>query len=244
MGRFTADTRYIASIYPGKVDRVTMNHGPSPNRKNGATTWYELKPVKRGTKPYVIEIADSFQHSKDEIKSAVSGTTVNAIDPVSCDEIADYLIRYWTGNLVNVPQDCLPGIMKIRGTVAQQSEIQQMKDQQEGFFEYWYSEGERLATANKLDAISPIMKLSCDYLGRPRGWANMNVASNKIDCPACKASIPGDACVCQFCGTKLRALPASLRMFNESAMVGPTDVDIVNGAPAVVPEQELEEVTA
>lgn len=225
MGKFTPDVRRIASIYPGKIQPEIMNHGPSQYRKNGCTTRYQLEPVPKNRatpkQACVIEIYDSFQHSKDELKSAASNTYVGDITPVSCEEIVNYLITKWTGNLVNLDSDAKPGIMEIVGTVPTLAEIEQMKDQQQAYFEHFFREGSRLAASKDEHAarqISPEMKLAAEYLGREAIWSHPGKSLRTAECMACLAEIPVDACVCQHCGTKLRELPSHIRHLNESAM--------------------------
>lgn len=217
MGKFTPDVVRIASIFPGKTDRIAMDHGPSQFREDGTTTFYELKPAT-ATKPYMLEITDSFQHYKDEIKTAATGMTQYGIHPIACEDIADYLIRMWAGNLVDVPADAKPGIMIIRGATPHQDEIRLMKEQQRAYFEFFFLEGERLAKDAQVKQISPPMKLAAEYLGRPRPWSHASNALENIKCPACKFDIPEDSYICGNCGTKLRALPAELQRLNEEAM--------------------------
>lgn len=221
MGKYIAESRYIASIWPGQMEGIQMHHGPSMNPKDGTSTWYRLKPFKkeRGSKlAYVIEVNDSFEHAKNELKSADQGHKVTDLNPVYADEIVQSLIKYWTGNYVGIPHEAKPGIMEIANSVPTQAELAQMQSQQNAFMEYWYLEGQRIAIDPSIGmkGIPPMSKLAAEYLGRKTNWSHPAESLTMVNCPACKTAIPEDSYVCSGCGTKLKALPPELAQLNEA----------------------------
>lgn len=219
MGKYVADVRRIASIYPGKLDRIRMNHGPTQRPSDGATTWYELTPVAKNQQTAkqccVIEIYDSFEHSKDELKSAAQGQFVPGLHPISADAIVRHLLLQWTGNLVDFPPGALPGIMEITHSVPTQDELQQMKDQQMAYMEFIFMEAEREARIDVRRIPTERARMAADYLGRHTAWSHPSETAGTAPCPACRQSIPEDAYVCHLCGTKIRAFPPELKQLEE-----------------------------
>lgn len=216
MGKYIADTTSIASIYPGFTEPIRRDHSPDSNPNKGTSTWYRLKPVKKGGKAFVLEVSDCFEHKKDVCKSIDRGRITMEITPISVEEVCDDLLKHWVGNIVGLPHGALPGIMKIRGTVPQQEELEQMRAQQQAYMEYYFAEGERIYQSNEgVHKISPKSKMAAEYLGRPTLWSHPAKSTDEVPCRACRKTIAADAYVCSHCGTRLKALPPDLAAFNE-----------------------------
>jgi len=207
MGQFKPNSLYIASIYPGRRERIIKPFGPTMHRSDGTSTSFELKPVKKGGKPYVIEVPDMFQHSKDPLKTANQGKQAFSLDPVPCEEIAAELVRVWGENIPDLPFGAGPGIMILIGTTPQQHEVETMKAMLQAYCEHYFLDGERIARDVGMHGINAEHKLAADYLERPRNWSHPGRALEMIPCPLCKKAIAADSIICGECGTRLKEVP-------------------------------------
>lgn len=204
-----ADATYICSIYPGQKPRIFKPFGPSYKRSGGTSFWYSLKPVKRGGKPFVLKVTDMFQHYRDPLNAGQPWKT----DPVECNQIADNLITEWAGNIPNLPPGAFPGIMRIIGTVPMQSEIEQMEEGLQSYFEFLFLEGDQMSKSNP-KWVSPEHRLAAEWLGRMTPWANASQALRDTICPSCKQPIPLDAARCHMCGAQVKAFTGELAQLN------------------------------
>lgn len=237
MAKYTAESKYIASIYPGHLDPLRISVGPNPqvDSRNGFCTVYAIPPVKRGEKPqaklpanvkfvngcYVLEVSDSFEKKVDNGETMSQGRTVWTTSPVSCDWIVANILDYWTGHMINVPNGMKPGIMEIANTSPTQAERERMEADQRAFFEWCFAEGERLDRDKNWKDITEPMRLACDWLGYKRSWANPAEVGSTINCPACQESIHESAAVCRYCGTRLKALPEHIAALNPKGAIAP-----------------------
>src|SRR5579859_5324432 len=65
MAKYIAESKWIYSIWPGKLEPIKLYHGPDPNPLSGRCTTYWIPPVPpRGpaSKPKGIEVADAFEN--------------------------------------------------------------------------------------------------------------------------------------------------------------------------------------
>lgn len=229
MAKYVAESKWIASIYPGKLWPITKYVGPHPNPRTARATVYKLNPVPRGGKPSLLEVTDAFQNVPNPMKAAESMKTdrigsnmVFDSAPVACEEICENLIQEWAGAMVGLPAGARPGIMVIVGTVPMQAEMKQLVEQQTVFCEYLFQEGERLARVNDWKGITQTMRDSAVWLGHERIWSSPAKSSDVVQCPACRQVIPSDASVCHHCGTRVKAMSAELAAMNQVAR--PLDV--------------------
>ena len=215
--RWTKEVKYIASIYPGVLEPIRLNHGPSPDpAKGGRLTTYQLTPVPKGKPACVIEIADGFENILD-VFAVGSGTRNNPVTfkPVDPEETVKVLLGLWTGNMVGVPPGASPGIMEIIGTVPQRSEMEQMRRQQTLYGEFLYADGSRLHREGNWKEITGAMRVMAEWLGRGSDiWVNPAKANEMIDCPECGGIIAPNANVCIHCKTRFRPISAELAQFN------------------------------
>lgn len=58
MGQFTADIKYIASIYSTRLEPITLAHGDSPDPRSGRGKRYWVPPIPRFGKPDIDELPD------------------------------------------------------------------------------------------------------------------------------------------------------------------------------------------
>ncbi len=217
MAKWAADTRYIASIYPGDLEAVAYNHGPSPDRTKGRRTVYRLTPVPRETartRPCVIEVADGFE----DVLNPMGGSFGNKYQPkpVDADETVRCLLQHWTGNMVGVPAGASPGIILIANTFPTKAEMERMFEMQTLYFEWGYQEGERLHRENSWKEITAAMKIGAAWLGKDTIWSNPARVSEMVNCPACGEEIQPKVAVCKHCRTRLRALPKEIAILNQT----------------------------
>lgn len=206
MARYVAESIYIASIYPGELEPVKRNYGPTPHglgKDAARITTFRLEPVLRGKKPFFLKIDDSFEsviHFGGQRGERVP-------KPVPAEEICSDLLQVWTGNLYNVPQGAKPGVMQISGTIPTTKEMEEMTSVQSLYFEYLFTEGERLHRQASWKEITGAMRLAAQYLGHAREWSHQAIARDSGPCPICTAIIPNAAFKCPSCQTILRKLP-------------------------------------
>lgn len=225
MAKYTPDVAYIASIYPGQLPDIRRNYGPSrQNEGSGAqrSTLFHLDPVPRGKPACILEIYDSFESVLDVMGLSSQGdrrVKPRLARPVPVEEIVTDLMATWTGGLFNVPQDAKPGVMQIFPTEisikagkVQPSPVErrQMEETQSRYFEYLFTEGERLHKQNNWKEITDTMRLAADWLGYQREWSHRAIAAESGPCPFCTAIIPAAALVCPSCHMRVRALPPEL----------------------------------
>ncbi len=211
MSEYKPQVEYICSIYPGKLPVITRHYGPSleaqgPNAVR--RTNFELLPVPRGEKPFVLRVYDSFQTVLDIRTGKQTGTT-----PVPVEEICDDLLDKWVGNLFNVPAGAKPGVMKIANTSPSSDELRQMESQQALYMAHFFSEGERLHREAHSDQITDMMRLSAEYLGEKRIWSDPAIARDSAPCPLCTTMVPNLAFICPACQHVIREIPAELIKF-------------------------------
>lgn len=224
MAKYVPDSKWIASIYPGKLPPITKYHGQDPNPRKPRATVYSLDPVARGKKPFMLEVIDSFENVPNPMKAAesqkserIGSNMVFDSAPVACEQIVENLIQEWAGGMVGVPVGAQMGIMAIIGTVPTQAELILMTEMQTKFFEYMFQEGERLDRQREWKGIRQPMVDAAIWLGRDRLWSSPSLSTEMVPCPACKKDIPADSIICNVCGIKLRALPPELAALNPPA---------------------------
>ena len=242
MGKFVPDSVTIASIWPGKLRPIQKYVGESPNRKDRdgrsmpRCTTYELKPVGKRDEPYTTEVTDAFESKRDWIQSAEQGREINSLDIVDCHELAENLIREWSGNLADAPPGAGMGIRMIRGSVPHQDELREMRAELAAFCQWQFQTAERHARLNEWKEITPTMRECTKWLGHERLYSEPAKSGDMMACPACREQISSEALVCSKCGTRIKALTAKLAALNPPEE--PVELAPIN-EPA-----EPEEVTA
>jgi hypothetical protein len=241
MGKYTAEIRYIASIYPGKLEPQTKFHGPERDSRKGRATRYWLPPVPRHGKPVlpkednvsnvkihkiesstgvryvaVLEVPDAFESIPNPIDS-VGGRLKFNMGPVLCDEIANNLMQYWGGNFVDLPPGAAPGMIIIQNEIPTVAEMDRMILMQKNFYEYRLMQGDNAANQNRWKEITQEMKDAVVYLGKERPWSGGMLT---VDCPLCFSPIPAQAAICNRCGHRIKPIPADLAALNPS-LAGP-----------------------
>ena len=226
MGKYVADSVTIASIWPGKLKAISKFVGPDPNpinerepgKSTGRCTNYELVPVKRGDKPFCLEVADAFETNRDWIQSAEQGRQVVHMAPVDCRQIAENLVREWTGNFVDVPAGAGLGIRIIRGGVPHQDELQEMRGELSAFCNWRFQEASRHARLNEWkEILRPLDEICAEWIGQKPAWAAPEKSGDIVACPACTTQISSKAAVCPNCRYQIKALPAQIAELNEPA---------------------------
>jgi hypothetical protein len=230
MAQYIPDVRFIASIYPGVLPTIRRHYGPSRQSEGvGAqrSTAFTLQPVARGKKPFVLPLYDSFENVLDIVSLSSMGNKAEKPrlpKPVPVETIVADLLKEWTGGLFNVPQGAMPGVIEIRpmkvelekweksGTLpgATVSELDQMETQQTLYFEYLFTEGERLHKQNNWKEITDTMRTAAEWLGHEREWSHRAIARDSGPCPWCQAIVPNIAIVCNTCGRQVRETPPHL----------------------------------
>lgn len=215
MAKYTAEVRYIASIWPGKLEPITLYHGPSPVVSSKRSTQYKLQPVARGLKPFVLEVADGFENVFDPMTIGSNSSQRMRSKPVDGAETVNVLIKHWAGNIVDMPPGGGMGIREIIGTVPQKQELEQMREELTVFCEYKFQQGEQHHRQNQWKEITQTMRDCASWLEKDTIWANPASASELINCVACGELVKPRASVCKHCGYQLRALPPEIAALNQ-----------------------------
>ena len=223
MAKYIAETLCIASIYPGKLEPIRRHYGPtreSVGRKAVRSTLFELQPVPRGGKPFILTVEDSFEEVLDvmQIQNSTAGSIQKprGIRPVPVENIVEDLIARWTGGIFmdGLPQGAGPGIIKINGTVPTKAELDELMERQTIYFETMFAIGERHNQQNNWKDINDVMRLAAEWLGHKRVWSHRAISADSGPCPLCKAMVENDAYVCGSCGKVIRAMPPELAALN------------------------------
>lgn len=215
---YTAETRYICSIYPGILPTIKRNYGPSADGIGPAAvrqSLFQLKPVPKGSKPgyFVLPIQDCFESVLD-FKDPKGPKLAK---PVPCEEILADLLTHWVGGLHNVPPGAKPGVGEIINATPSRDELLALRAQQVLYFNYWFLQGEAISNGqeNAIKAhgsmITDLMILAADWLGERRKWSNPEIARDAKPCPFCQELISELAIVCPNCSREVQAIPDHLR---------------------------------
>lgn len=231
MARYIADVRFIASIYPGKLPDIRRNYGKTLDGEGFGverSTLFHLEPVKRGDKPFILPVYDSFESVLNIFElSALKGQAQKPRmpKPVRCQDIMADILKEWTGGLHNVPAGAMPGVGEVSLLPSQlkefnssgkmpaglaQDELSQLESQQTLYFEYLFTEGERLHKEANWKEITETMRLAADWLGYQREWSHRAIARDSGPCPLCTSIIPNAAIFCPHCHQQVRAMPAEI----------------------------------
>lgn len=228
MAKYTAESIWIASIYPGIVQPITKYHGPHPSPRSARATVYRLKPVQRGGKPFLLEVSDAFENVPNPMKAAesmkserIGSTMVFDSSPVACEEIVENLLQEWAGGMVGLPPGAAPGIIRLIGTVPTQDERERMTQQQTILYEYLFQEGERLYRQSDWKGITQTMRDAAVWLGHERIWSTPAKSSESVNCPGCNEVISSAAAVCKHCGTRIKELPGEIAALNKGHITPP-----------------------
>lgn len=219
MAKYQAESRFIASIYPGDLEIIVRPHGHDPNPNKGRSTRYWIKPVPRDGKAEVLEVLDAFESILDVAGSAESRRQLFNPRTVDCDNIVRDLMLNWCGRLTNLPQGGSLGIKVIgRSEVPTQADLKEMKEGLSRTYQQWFIEGEQFYRQNDWKSIRKIHRDAAIWLGEKKLWAEPELAAKDmielIPCMACYELINPNAFVCSKCGVRLKALPPHLQELN------------------------------
>ena len=234
MPTYLPDVKFIASIYPGKLPEQRFPYGPSresvgPNAQRSSV--FRVEPVARGGRAFVFPVYDSFQDVLDIAGMSGTGGGVRKAwipKPVPVQEIVRNILKIWTEGMADVPSGMGPGIIEIFPMKVEMKlwesegklpgptplERERMADMQTGYFEYLFTEGERLHKEKDWKSITDTMRLAADWLGYEREWSHKAIARDSGPCPWCQTLILNAAIVCHACGKQVRDTPAALKKFD------------------------------
>lgn len=239
MARYTAEVKYICSIYPGKLQEVSFHVGPEPEPNSPRSTKFFHPGVPKGDKPKVFEVTDAFENIMD-VQQSTGRKKRSMSKLVPCDELVSNILRTWAGNMVDIPTGMGPGIMEIANSSPTTVEMQILLERQHAFFEHMFMKGERLALEKLVKELTEPMFLAAEWLGRKTNWASITVGTT-VPCPVCREQIEEDAYICKNCGTKLKALPAHLQALNGQTTEPHTTGVRAPAIPPVIPVKPLPE---
>lgn len=215
MAKFEADLKYVASIWPGQMPDIALNHGPSPHVNSPRRTVYKLKPVPRNRPPYSIEIHDSYENVLDLMGGVNVGSKWQSrIVPV--DTIVRQLLKEWAGGLPGVPPGAAPGIIEVVNRAPSTRELDQMREQQTIYAEFMWAAGREHYQHDDWKGITEHMRLMALWLGKHDEWADPAMAKNLVSCPHCFENIHPEATVCKHCGKVVRPMSPEMALLNQA----------------------------
>jgi|SRR6185436_2428444 len=238
MARYIPDVKFIASIYPGQLPTIRRHYGPSRNSEGPTaqrSTAFVFEPVARGERAFVLPIYDSFESVLDITALSAMGNQnpqkPRLPKPVAVETIVADILKEHTGGLFNVPQGASPGLIEIVPMKVELkkyadtgdlpgpsvSELRSMMAMQSMYFEYLFTEGERLHKQNNWKEITDTMRLGADWLGYKREWSHRDMASDSGPCPWCTTMISNQAIVCPSCNRQVKETPAHLLKIEKAA---------------------------
>lgn len=242
MARYSADVKFIASIYPGQLPDIRRNYGLSKNCDgDGAqrSTLFHMEPVPRGAPPYVIAVFDSFESVRDFVRQAGGPRAKYNPNMVEVESIVNDLLGQWAGNQHLIPQQppATPGIIEINPLPAELKnfsregilpkpngeELEVMRARQTAYFEFLFNEGEKISRGdhqaiNQWSNYTPEMRLAAKWLDRHTQWSDPAMASDNEPCPFCQQLITPAAYVCKWCHRTVRAIPPELLKLMEQTV--------------------------
>lgn len=226
--RQVANSIYLASVYPGKLEPIARSYGPSYDTKGGRRTVFKFKPADRFANRQkdrydVMEIVDSWEDVPNPSKPVIVNNGRMPTDSrlVPCEEIVKDLLKVWCGSTVGLPSGVTPGVMVIANSVPTQAEFEKLEAMQTSFAQYMTQEGDRLYAAKEMKAITPQMRESVKYLGYRRDWSDPKAVINNAECPECRQLIHADQAVCHHCKVRLKPMSPELAALNQPAVQKP-----------------------
>lgn len=205
------ESRYICSIFPLKTSPARINAGTGPRPKDPRCTTFELKPVKRGDPPFVLEVPDMHENIPDPMHPTRGGQVSWQSILFPCDEAVKQLLNDWREHQVYPGK---PGIMEIAGPTPTKEELQQLHEMQVPYLEALFAEADRYYEAKKSEFIQRHHRDAAEWLGYDRAWTDLMRAGKITLCPACHEQILETAAVCRSCGLRLKALPPEIAALN------------------------------
>lgn len=233
MARYTPEVAYIGSIFPGKLEPIRRSYGPSRESygpKASRSTLFQLEPVKRGEKPFLLEVCDSFEDVLDLSQIGASSdrkSKPRMPKPVPVEVIVEDILRVWTGGLFNVPAGAKPGIGEVHpqkhtngSLVIPVVELKQLEQQQTEYFQWNFQEGERLHKQSNWKEITDTMRLAAEWLGYQRDWSHRAIAADSGPCPLCQTIISNTAIFCTGCHQQIRKMPDDIAKLQAANRIG------------------------
>ena len=212
MAKIEYETRYIASVFPGRLESIRRPFGLDPAAKRAQSTVYTIPPVPRGDPPFVLTVTDGYY------SRVIDGGFGVENHPVleSVDVIVRDLMNHWTGRILGLSEGAGIGVGLIAGPRPTASEIDRLVTMQTKAFEQLLHMGTELANKKEWSSITEYMRIAAQWLDAPVSWAAGAQVRKLIPCPACTTLIPDAAYVCPTCHTRIREFPSTLAGRTES----------------------------
>jgi hypothetical protein len=179
-------TVYVASIYPIEQKQERPQYGG----------YYTLPAVKRGEKPFVLEVTDKIYY---EDRIGTEGRRYPVTE--RGENIARDIVGALTSNAPGMDSNCRPGIWIIGETPNYTAEqLAENTQAQENWLNHWIREVDAWDAARRAKLLQKVIlpKVACQHLGIERDWAVMNPAQMTI-CPSCQKAVKAGAMRCEHC---------------------------------------------
>jgi hypothetical protein len=226
MGKWSSSSKYLCSVYPGKLQSIVRAYGPDPSPRGARRSTFEFKPVDRFAKSLkerysVIEIVDCWENVPNPTKpiQTFMGRMPFDASPVPCEDIVRDLMNIWCGSTPGLPAGVAPGVMEIANSVPTGDELKELERRQAVFCEFQVQEGERLYREKNLKAITPAMRESAKWLGQTREWMDLTRSSKLAPCPLCFQLVNEAQSICHHCQKQIKAMPADIAALQKAEPV-------------------------
>ena len=202
--------RHILSVYP-QAQSLQLRHA-------GLTT-YEIEAAPPGDYR-TLTVYDTFSWNRNY--HAEGFQLYQA--PVPASAVADNLISRWTTGMVGTQEGLGPGIILIADAQPTEEELAAARQRQTDYFRMLINEADYFFTKGEMKSITGTHRLAGEWMGvKDREWLRPMVHVELRRCPACAEEIRGEAKICRFCHTDLRAFEAKELKAAQAAALAPKE---------------------
>lgn len=222
MGRITANTLTICSIFPLQLGPERRPYGP--DRTKGGMSLFSIAAATTEQPYQLLTVTDCWQRVRvwEHEPDAMDDDWRPVEIPV--EQIAADLVTVWTGGqVISRESGGTPGVMQIAGEEPTKAELKRLHDVQTRFFNSLFQQGNHLAADlqnNGPKYITPLHRLAAKWLHKEPVWAKDIDPSEIQACPACMSKISSLASICPVCQTQIAELPEGLAGFERNANLG------------------------
>lgn len=207
MGKFVAEVKTIASVYPLTPLEVHRPFGSTPH---GGWSIYKINPCFRGSKPTLLKISDAWQALLDPLTRERAKP-----DLIFAEAIANDVLTQWvSAKLLGTPPGSGPGIWICAGDEPTDSEIKEALNRQTIYFDWLFYEAQKLAaspSSQDWNKIGEEHRAAAIWLGKEEAWVKGRMHNDIKHCPACRSQVDPAAFLCANCHFPVRPMPPEMQ---------------------------------
>lgn len=194
--RYTPNYRTLCSIFPTALEWSEMHAG---RRRT-----YSMPAVEKG-KYALLRVYDTWTKTRNfNAEDNQGGSEVYQRSPISCEGIAQDLIRAWAQDAPGNRGGSQPGIMVIAGDKPTQGELDHLWAMQTEYFRYLVMMADNYWITGKREYITDDHRRALRWLGsEDREWFKRINSVLYKKCPNCAEEINEEALGCKHCNVNL-----------------------------------------